>query len=504
MVIDGHSLAFRAFFALPVDSFVNSEGQHTNAIHGFVSMLLNLLQNENPSHIAVAFDISRSSFRTREYPEYKAGRDATPVEFKGQVPLLRDALHAMGITTVVKEDFEADDILATLARQGREQGFKVLVVSGDRDSIQLVTDDVTLLYPSTQGVTKLTRYDPAKVEERYSVRPEQYPDVAALVGEKSDNLPGVPKVGEKTAAKWLAQYGSLQGILDHADEIGGKVGESFREHRENAVRNRKLNRLIDDVELPVAPEQLSRGAIDADAVREIFTKLQFRTLQDRVLKLADEAGEDIAPAEAVAAPVRPELLDEELEQWLDKAVAATPEGLGLTVLHSPEGGIVAVGVSSAAETTELRWIPERVDYAPFEAWLASDAPKLMFDAKPQLKALTVAGLEVGGQVKDGQLAGWLYRPRMRPSASPSSCRCASTNSSLRATRTSCSSATSPRSPRATPGTRNARRPPPSACSSQARSTSSRPSRRHSSPRSRAWSCRGSPSTASSCRASRTT
>ena len=180
MVIDGHSLAFRAFFALPVDSFVNSEGQHTNAIHGFVSMLLNLLQNENPSHIAVAFDISRSSFRTREYPEYKAGRDATPVEFKGQVPQLRDALHAMGITTVVKEDFEADDILATLARQGREQGFKVLVVSGDRDSIQLVTDDVTLLYPSTQGVTKLTRYDPAKVEERYSVRPEQYPDVAAL------------------------------------------------------------------------------------------------------------------------------------------------------------------------------------------------------------------------------------------------------------------------------------------------------------------------------------
>ncbi|PPF75821.1 DNA polymerase I [Pseudoclavibacter sp. Z016] len=414
MVIDGHSLAFRAFFALPVDSFVNAEGQHTNAIHGFVSMLLNLLQNENPSHIAVAFDISRSSFRTREYPEYKAGREATPVEFKGQVPLLRDALHAMGITTIVKEDFEADDILATLARQGREQGFKVLVVSGDRDSIQLVTDDVTLLYPSTQGVTKLTRYDPAKVEERYSVRPEQYPDVAALVGEKSDNLPGVPKVGEKTAAKWLAQYGSLQGILDHADEIGGKVGESFREHRENAVRNRKLNRLVDDVELPVAPEQLSRGAIDADAVREIFTKLQFRTLQDRVLKLADEAGDDITPAEAVAAPVRPELLDEELEQWLAKAVEATPEGLGLTVSHGADGTVVAVGISTAAEATELHWIPERVDYAPFEAWLASDAPKLMFDAKPQLKALTIAGLDVGGQVKDGQLAAWLYRPQNAP------------------------------------------------------------------------------------------
>ncbi|MBF4460575.1 DNA polymerase I [Pseudoclavibacter sp. VKM Ac-2867] len=414
MVIDGHSLAFRAFFALPVDSFVNAEGQHTNAIHGFVSMLLNLLQNENPSHIAVAFDISRSSFRTREYPEYKAGREATPVEFKGQVPLLRDALHAMGITTIVKEDFEADDILATLARQGREQGFKVLVVSGDRDSIQLVTDDVTLLYPSTQGVTKLTRYDPAKVEERYSVRPEQYPDVAALVGEKSDNLPGVPKVGEKTAAKWLAQYGSLQGILDHADEIGGKVGESFREHRENAVRNRKLNRLVDDVELPVAPEQLSRGAIDADAVREIFTKLQFRTLQDRVLKLADEAGDDITPAEVVAAPVRPELLDEELEQWLAKAVEATPEGLGLTVSHGADGTVVAVGISTAAEATELHWIPERLDYAPFEAWLASDAPKLMFDAKPQLKALTIAGLDVGGQVKDGQLAAWLYRPQNAP------------------------------------------------------------------------------------------
>ena len=187
MVIDGHSLAFRAFYALPVDSFRTADGQHTNAIHGFISMMLNLLAKEKPTHLAVAFDISRYSFRTREYPEYKGTRGETPPEFIGQVPLLQDALHAMGITTITKEDFEADDILATLAAQGSAQDFKVLVVSGDRDTIQLIDDNVTLLYPSKQGVSELTRYDAAKVFERYGIQPHQYPEIAALVGETSDN-----------------------------------------------------------------------------------------------------------------------------------------------------------------------------------------------------------------------------------------------------------------------------------------------------------------------------
>ncbi|CAG7845554.1 DNA polymerase I [Pseudoclavibacter triregionum] len=415
MVIDGHSLAFRAFFALPVDSFVTADGQHTNGIHGFISMLLTLLKDEDPTHLAVAFDISRHSFRTREYPEYKATRDATPPEFKGQVPLLIDALHAMGVQTLTKEDYEADDILATLARRGREEGFKVLVVSGDRDTIQLVTDDVTLLYPSTQGVSKLKRYDPEAVQERYGIRPEQYPDIAALVGEKSDNLPGVPKVGEKTAAKWVNQWGSLQAIVEHEDEIGGKVGESFREHKEEALRNRRLNRLVDDVELPVGPADLERGRIDVEAVREVFTRLQFRTLQERVLKLAAEDGaepSDRAEEAAAKVPVRPNLIDEELAAWIRVQEKACPDGLGLELLELGEDRY-RVGLAGE-EATSFEWKPGGHDYALFEEWLRSDSPKRMFDAKPQLKSFMDAGVELGGQVVDAQVSAWLTRPQNAP------------------------------------------------------------------------------------------
>ena len=278
MLIDGHSLAFRAFYALPVDSFQTQTGQHTNAIHGFIAMLINLLGAEQPDAIAVAFDISRHSFRTEEYPEYKGTRGETPPEFKGQVPLLQEALHAMGIRTLEKENYEADDILATLATQGAEAGYRVLVVSGDRDTIQLVDDRITLLYPSKQGVSELTRYDTAKVLERYGIRPEQYPEIAALVGETSDNLPGVPRVGEKTAVKWINQFGSLEEILRRQDEIGGKVGESLREHAHLAERNRRLNRLVRDVELDVTVDQLDRQEIDMAAVQQVFAKLEFRTL----------------------------------------------------------------------------------------------------------------------------------------------------------------------------------------------------------------------------------
>ena len=253
LLIDGHSLAFRAFYALPIDSFVTRDGQHTNAIHGFLSMLILLLQKEKPTHLGVAFDISRFSFRNREYAEYKGTRNETPPEFKGQVPLLEEALHAMNIATITKEDFEADDILATLSLQGKEQGYRVLVVSGDRDTIQLVDDDVTLLYPNARGVSELKVYDRDAVRERYGIEPQQYPEIAALVGETSDNLPGVDKVGEKTAVKWIQQYGTAAELLAHADEITGVVGNNLREQQDRVVRNRKLNRLVRDVELPVAP-----------------------------------------------------------------------------------------------------------------------------------------------------------------------------------------------------------------------------------------------------------
>ncbi|MDO5051528.1 MAG: DNA polymerase I [Pseudoclavibacter sp.] len=409
MVVDGHSLAFRAFFALPVDSFVTSDGQHTNGIHGFISMLISLLQSERPSHLAVAFDVSRHSFRSREYPAYKATRDETPPEFKGQVPLLQEALHAMGVQTLTKEDYEADDILATLARQGREAGYRVLVVSGDRDTIQLVDEEVTLLYPSTQGVSKLTRYDPAKVRERYGVDPAQYPEVAALVGEKSDNLPGVPRVGEKTAVKWLERFGSLQGILDNADQITGKVGESLREHRENAVRNRRLNRLVDDVELPLGPADLARSPIDAAKVKEVFTRLQFRTLQQRVLALAEGAGAAAAEEPAPRAPVREGLSGAERAAWLERAVRDCPAGLGLVVRTDGEGG-VEIGVAGADQAVSLR--PAAGDAAA--AWLASEHPKLLFDAKDAVERLARAGFELSGPLSDARIASWLARPQNPP------------------------------------------------------------------------------------------
>ncbi|ANJ26945.1 DNA polymerase I [Agromyces aureus] len=421
LVIDGHSLAFRAFYALPVDSFTTRDGQHTNAIHGFLSMLLLLLANENPTHLAVAFDMSRASFRTREYPEYKGTRGETPVEFKGQVPLLQEALQAMGITTLEKEDFEADDILATLAARGRADGYRVLLVSGDRDTIQLVNDDVTLLYPNTQGVSQLKRYDPAAVVERYGIRPEQYPDVAALVGESSDNLIGISKVGEKTAVKWLGLYGDLEGILAHADEIKGVVGQNLRDQRENAERNRRLNRLVTDVELDVELDTLAAKPIVIDEVRPLFERLEFRTLLERLAKLvggapnasagAPTAAPEAAEAAAPQAPSSQSLTGQALAEWLDRAVAAEPAGLGLS-LDVLEGVVIGAGIATTTESVRLSWRAGDEAAAPFEQWLASASPKIMTDAKAQLKALARSGLEVDGLVLDTLVAGWLLRPNL--------------------------------------------------------------------------------------------
>jgi len=420
LIIDGHSLAFRAFYALPVDSFVNREGQHTNAIHGFIAMLINLLQQQKPTHIAVAFDISRYSFRTREYPEYKGTRGETPVEFAGQVPLLEEALHAMNITTIAKEDFEADDILATLARRGAEEGFRVLVVSGDRDTIQLVNDDVTLLYPNVRGVSELKVYDPAAVRERYGIEPHQYPEIAALVGETSDNLIGIDKVGEKTAVKWVQQYGTVENIVAHADEIKGVVGQNLRDQQENALRNRRLNKLLDDVELPVGPADLERKPLDEGAVRDIFARLQFKTLLDRLMKTAAEEGlldgstsvTDAGDAGAVGAPVVRTLVDEELAHWLSKASA---DGAPVAVqLELGPAGITGFGLAAADDTVYVPWAADRKDYEALEQWLASTAPKYFFHAKPQYKALSRAGLIVDGIAFDTRVASWLVKPGAAP------------------------------------------------------------------------------------------
>ena len=411
MVIDGHSLAFRAFYALPVDSFVSPDGQHTNAIHGFISMFLGLLKKENPTHVAVAFDISRFSFRTRIYPEYKATRGETPSEFIGQVPLLQEALAAMGVVTITKEDYEADDILATLAHQAGENGFDVLVVSGDRDTFQLVNDRVTVLYPSARGVAELKRYTPSAVEERYGVPPHKYPDVAALVGETSDNLVGVDNVGEKTAVKWITQFGSLDSVLEHADEISGVVGQNLRDQRDRAIRNRQLNRLLTDVALEVTLEDLERGSINPEAVSTVFTNLGFKTLKTRVLELAGVTEAETAPTiqadvRQVELPVERTLVDEELQAWLQRN---STDILGLSVRAN--GGVVeAVGLASQSEAIRVPWTPGSADHEPLLTRLGEhDAGWVCFDGKETISSLApaVGALTIAGDVRVGF---WVGKP----------------------------------------------------------------------------------------------
>ena len=411
MVIDGHSLAFRAFYALPVESFVSPQGQHTNAIHGFISMFLGLLKKENPTHVAVAFDLSRFSFRTRVYPEYKATRGDTPQEFIGQVPLLQEALAAMGVVTLTKEDYEADDILATLAHSGSEAGFDVLVVSGDRDTFQLVNDRVTVLYPNARGVAELKRYTPAAVEERYGVPPDKYPDIAALVGETSDNLVGIDKVGEKTAVKWITQYGSLDSVLEHADEISGVVGQNLRDQKDRAIRNRELNRLLTDVDIGTTLESLERGSINADAVSDVFTSLGFKSLKTRVLELAgvtpeDNPSEPTATTSAVEVPSERTLVDEELAAWITRHAG---EPLGLSIRTS-SGHLHEAGIASGAEAIRVPWIPGSKDHLPLLRALADhESGWVCFDAKHSYRQLSTEAAEFR-VVGDVSVAFWVGRP----------------------------------------------------------------------------------------------
>lgn len=411
LIIDGHSLAFRAFYALPLESFQTSGGQHTNAIHGFLSMFLTILQAEKPTHVAVAFDISRYSFRTAEYPEYKGTRGETPPEFIGQVPLLQEALRAMRIETMQMENYEADDILATLATKGEAAGLDVLVVSGDRDTFQLVTDKVSVLYPSARGVSELKRYTPAAVEERYGIRPDQYPDIAALVGETSDNLPGVDKVGEKTAVKWIQQYGSLDEVLAHRDEIGGVVGNNLREQIGNVERNAKLNKLVRNLELPVPLDGLVRQPIEPAEVVEVFDRLQFRSLKQRVLQFGGVSTDastaaEIAPntpvREQVPAPTPRHMGDEELAKWLTDNADAR---IGLFIERADDG--LAIGLATDDISVRSVRVSGSLDHVAFDAWLAGPSPKLVHDGKALGHLLGEFDLRLGGIVRDTRVAAWL-------------------------------------------------------------------------------------------------
>lgn len=423
LIIDGHSLAFRAFYALSPDNFRTPDGQHTNAIHGFISMMLNILSTEKPTHLAVAFDLSRESFRTEEYPEYKGTRGETPPEFIGQTELLREALDAMNIKNITRDNYEADDILASLADQAADQGFKVLVVSGDRDTFQLIRDDTTILYP-VKGVLNLARMDDEAVYAKYSVHAKQYPDLAALVGETSDNLPGIPGVGPKTAAKWLEQFGSLQAIFDSADQIAGKVGESLREHMQLAVRNRRLNHLVRDLDFDFELSSLAITPVNEGRVREVFSKLHFKSLTERVLRLkgsgsSPAAAADATPPAGTADASSTPTVFREIEipkntsisrEEAAKLVSST-QGLLALAFEFGESGILSIGF--ATETTRSTWAPASTEEVAktLGDWLtASDRAKALFDAKNTTRKLLALGLDLVGVEFDVLLMTYLQNP----------------------------------------------------------------------------------------------
>ena len=281
LLIDGHSMAYRAFYALPAENFTTAQGQHTNAIYGFATMLLSLLTTEKPTHVAVAFDVSRKTFRSEIFPEYKANRAKTPDEFRSQMSYLHELVSSFGITSFEVDGFEADDIIATIAKQAEREDAEVFICTGDRDSFQLVNDKTTVLYPK-RGVSDLARMTPQAVQEKYGMSPEQYPDFAALRGDPSDNLPSVPGVGEKTAAKWIVEYGSLHELIANIDKLGGKVGQSLRDSINDVIRNRELTQLVANVPLELSIDALAWSGVDESKTNPLFEKLEFKTLKDRM------------------------------------------------------------------------------------------------------------------------------------------------------------------------------------------------------------------------------
>ena len=414
LLLDGHSLAYRAFYALPVENFSTTTGQHTNAVYGFTSMLINVLRDEQPTHVGVAFDVSRATFRSEEYADYKANRSRSPDEFSGQVSLIKEVLAALRIAMVEKDGYEADDVIGTLTTQALAQGFEVLVCTGDRDAFQLVTDRATILYPS-RGVSEMARITPDAVMERYGVVPERYPEIAALVGESSDNLPGVPGVGPKTAAKWINQYDGLDNVITNADAIKGKAGDSFREHLGDVIRNRRLNALVCDLDLTASPTDLAAQPWDRAAVHTLFDSLEFRVLRDRLFETL-ESEEDIDDSGFEIDGAR--LAPGELAGWLS-AHASGPQRVGLQVQGSWGSGTGDVAaLALASEDGSAAWLdvadlgPE--DDGALAAWLADDSvPKVLHDAKGPMLALAARGWELTGLERDTALSAYLARPDQR-------------------------------------------------------------------------------------------
>jgi DNA polymerase-1 len=415
LLLDGHSLAYRAFYALREVDMATTTGQPTNAVFGFTSMLINLMRDEEPTHIAVAFDVSRQTFRSAAYAEYKAGRSETPDDFRGQVSLIREVLAALRIPTVQVEGYEADDVIATITTRARADDAEILICTGDRDAIQLVDPKTTVLYPR-RGVSDVWRFTPESVEEKYGLTPAQYPDFAALRGDPSDNLPGIPGVGEKTATKWIRDFGSLDQLVADVDTVKGKVGDALRENLGSVLRNRQLTELVRDVpgvDLDLA--DLARQGWDRDEVHTLFDNLQFRVLRERlfasVAAAAPEAEEGFDVDSVRLGP-------DEVADWL-AAHASDGGRSGISFRGTwGRGTGVLTGLAIAAPDGRSAFVdPTQVtagDEKALTAWLTDPAlPKAGHDVKGALLALWARGWDLGGVTSDTQLAAYLALPGQR-------------------------------------------------------------------------------------------
>jgi len=361
LLLDGHSLAYRAFFALPVENFATSTGQHTNAIYGFASMIINLIRDEKPTHIATAFDVSRKTFRSEKFPEYKANRAATPDEFRSQISYINELLDAFRIPHFELEGFEADDVIATFVSQFKDEG-EIVICTGDRDSFQLVSAGVTVLYPK-KGVTELARMTPEAVLEKYGLTPEQYPDFAALRGDPSDNLPSIPGVGEKTATKWIQEFGNLKSLVAKVDTVPGKAGEALRNSLAAVLTNRELTQLRHDVPLHPEFSELEWKGIDKSHLNQLFEKLEIKALKERIKALSGDEPEVIDVDSSITVT---EVNAKEFTTLLKKSASLIPIVLS-------ENSVAVCFEAGHVVTTNLEAV--KVDLLSTKNWLIHGAKR---------------------------------------------------------------------------------------------------------------------------------
>ena len=411
MLIDGHSMAFRAFYALPTEKFTTSTGQATNAIYGFLSMLATLLHDEQPTHVAVAFDVGRTTFRTEMFPDYKAQRDETPPEFISQIPILKNLLAALGITTIEKPNYEADDIIATLATTAQPLGFETLIVTGDRDSLQLVNNTTTVLYPM-KGVSVIHRFTPQAVQDKYGLTPEQYPDFAALRGDPSDNLPSIPKVGEKTATKWIVQHGNLTNLLNNADTIKGVVGTNLRERIDQVKLNRQLTEMVKNLDLTHTPPELKLQPVNTETLTEDFNNLEFgTTLRTKILKARGVTVDTTATPPQTPTTVDTISVAKWLNQHPTEAMAVHITGRGTPATGDAESFAI-IDQNHHAIAGNFADLNPKDDKALAD-YLQSTQPKFLHDAKTTYHMLAGRGITLGGIAHDTALAAYLLNPGQR-------------------------------------------------------------------------------------------